>query len=231
MNTIRESLTLCGVDDILLFQGQTAAERVSIAMFDDDYQTCIDKTLQELEDDFKDFSALTIQAGRLRFDPTTKRNIKAFLYWCKDKYRLNEDPEMEDFTPEQSLTIIRKAKTHKAYMEKSKTISDTATPSQFTDKVKWIDWLPTFKNFLKAIPRQNGVPLSYVIRNEPVIPPEIYVNFLDEYVDRAPLNGAAFITDSAEVHTYLVKFISENDTAESKIQTNAAQNNGQLDYP
>lgn len=53
---------------------------------------------------------------------------------------------------------------------------------------------------------------------------------MDDYVAMADLNGAAFEVDSAEVHTYLVKFISGNNTAESKIQSNDHHSNGRLDY-
>ena len=44
------------------------------------------------------------------------------------------------------------------------------------------------------------------------------------------LQGAAFEVDSAEVHTYLVNFISGNQTAESKIQNYTRNSNGRLDY-
>ena len=43
---------------------------------------------------------------------------------------------------------------------------------------------------------------------------DIYEELLDEYVDCLPLNGIDFTTDVSEVHTNLVKFISENNTAE-----------------
>jgi hypothetical protein len=58
-----------------------------------------------------------------------------------------------------------------------------------------------------------------------------YEDFLDEYIDKAPLEGTAFITDAAEVHTYIIKFIAENgDTAESKVQATTGYNNGRLDF-
>ena len=141
--TVRQTLVICGMDDATQIRGETAAQRIAMSMFDEDYETCIEKTLAELESDFKDYSSLTVIAGQLRFDPGTKRNVKAFMYWCKDKYRKDEDPTMKIFPVADAMAIIRKAKTHKAYMDKSKTISDTATPSQFTDKVRCIDWLPT----------------------------------------------------------------------------------------
>ena len=46
----------------------------------------------------------------------------------------------------------------------------------------------------------------------------------------ASLNGEAFEFDSAEVHTYIVKFMSGNKTAESKIQSHTQTNNGREDY-
>ena len=47
---------------------------------------------------------------------------------------------------------------------------------------------------------------------------------MDDYVAMAVLTGAAFEVDSAEVQTYLVKFISGNNTAESKNQRNDRYN-------
>ena len=55
-------------------------------------------------------------------------------------------------------------------------------------------------------------------------------DFLDECINFVPLNSIAYNTDLTEVHTYLVKFISDNDTAESKIQANSIQNNGSQDF-
>lgn len=43
------------------------------------------------------------------------------------------------------------------------------------------------------------------------------------------LNSTAFEVDSVEVHTYIVKFISGNDTAESKIQRHSQYTN-RVDY-
>jgi hypothetical protein len=56
------------------------------------------------------------------------------------------------------------------------------------------------------------------------------VEFIDDYIDRTSLEGPAFAADVAEVHTYLVNFISENATAENKILPYLAENNGRKDY-
>lgn len=85
------------------------------------------------------------------------------------------------------------------------------------DKSKWEEWVPVFLNFLKAIPGRNGIPLKYICRSDdvPTIVPG--AEMLDDYINRAPLNGESFEVDAAEVHTYIVNFIAGNNTAEAKI--------------
>ena len=56
------------------------------------------------------------------------------------------------------------------------------------------------------------------------------IQFLDDYVDRAPLTGEAFAFDAAEVHTYIVKFTTENSIAENKLMPTLLMNNGRSDY-
>jgi hypothetical protein len=210
-NTVTNAMIACGVPNTTLFNGDSTARRIAVDIFDDSFETCIDKTVEELNSDLKDYSVLTVNQGQIRLNPATKRSIRAFIQWCKDKYRLNEDPSAMPFPNEDTPLLIQRYNTHKAFVEKSKTISDTATPIQFTHKVKWIDWQPTFINFLRAIPGRNGLPLSYICRPETIIPQNPYTNFIEEYIDKAPLHGNAFVTDSAEVYTYMVKFISHSN--------------------
>ena len=75
---------------------------------------------------------------------------------------------------------------------------ETAKPENFTDKLKWIEWYPTFINFLRAISGRSGIPLSYICRPvSAIVPTTGYGDFIDEYVDKAPLTGQAYLTDAA----------------------------------
>ena len=56
------------------------------------------------------------------------------------------------------------------------------------------------------------------------------IDFLDNYILQAPLYGDAFKIDASEVHTYLVNFMSSNETAEVKMLPNAPLTNGRLDF-
>ena len=107
-------------------------------------------------------------------------------------------------------------------------ITETAKPENLTNKVNWIEWYPTLINFLRAVPGRSGAPLSYICRPINVIICATYIDFVDEYVDIAPLTGQAYQTDADEVHTYIVKFKSGNLVAEDKLVPDAQQNNGRL---
>ena len=65
-NTVRQLLTLAGVDDVIQFNGETQAQRLSTDMFDDSFQSCMDKTYEELDSDLKMYSSLTVAQGQIR---------------------------------------------------------------------------------------------------------------------------------------------------------------------
>ena len=80
-----------------------------------------------------------------------------------------------------------------------------------------MDWKGSFVNVLRTQPGRDGVPLSYVVRdniNPPLPGVAMNTEFLEDYLDNAPLMGETFESDAGEVHTYLVNFISENAVAE-----------------
>ena len=140
------------------------------------------------------------------------------------------DPALVPFPVDEAAMLLRREKSHLAFIDKSKTIVESAKPTRFNQDMKWEDWAPTFINFLRSIPGRDGVPLSYIVRTNDVPDPTPNMDYLDDYVAMAPLTGATFNADAAEVHTYLVKFMTGNHIAESKIQPNLALANGRLDF-
>ena len=90
-------------------------------------------------------------------------------------------------------------------------------PKNFTEKMKWINWKVMLINFLKYQPGKNWVPLNYVVSDN--VNPIVSNNprFLDDYSDITPLQGKVFTHDSAKVHSYIVRLISEDTVAEHKV--------------
>ena len=84
-------------------------------------------------------------------------------------------------------------------------------------------------NFVTAIPVRYGMPLKYIIRdnNFSNLTPEKY--FLDDYVDNASLQGESFTIDSAEVHTFIVKLIDQNEESELVIKIHEEEINVKKD--
>ena len=67
--TVLNSMVLCGVDNVIQFAGETAAERIATQIFANDFYTCMDKSMRVLDVDFKSYSELTIAEGRIRLLP------------------------------------------------------------------------------------------------------------------------------------------------------------------
>jgi hypothetical protein len=190
----------------------------------------MDKTFQELEDDFKSYSNMTVIQGQIRLNPGRKKRVKAFIQWGRDMICCDIDPASMAFPVWDTAGLIRKYKSHEAFVAKSKMITATAKPDAFTEKAKWEEWNPIFLNFLRAIPGRNGIQLKYVLRDneQPILVPGI--DFIDDYINRAPLRGDTFNNDAQEVSTYITNFMNGNQVAESKLLSNADVHNGRLDY-
>ena len=63
--TVLDAIIACGVDNAIQHNGNTAAERIATDIFNDDFQTCMDKDLKELDDDLKSYSTLTVAQGQI----------------------------------------------------------------------------------------------------------------------------------------------------------------------
>ena len=77
--TIRNAIITCGVDDVALYEGETAAAQLANDIFDDDFSSCTEKTFEDLDDDLKAYSTMTLANGQIRLNPGTKKLIKAFI--------------------------------------------------------------------------------------------------------------------------------------------------------
>ena len=229
-NTVLNAMVLCGVNSLIQWNGSTAAERIATEVFDDDFQSCIDLTYDELEENLKMYSALTVANGQIRLRPHEKRNIKAFIQWCKDRIRVDDDPSIQVFPVIDAADLIRRYKTHLNFISKKDSMSENIKPIRFTEKIKWDEWKPTFINFLRTLPGRHGVPLNYICRDNDAAVFDPFADMLDDYVNRAPLAGEAFETDAAEVHSYIVKFINGNPVAEVKLLPFQDDKNGRLDF-
>ena len=230
-NTVRDAIAACGVLNAApLFGGRTQAQRIASDVFDDDFESCRYKSNDEIKEDLKAYSSLTVAQGQIRTHPGIKRNIRVFVQWTTDCYQRSKDPTLTPFPVAQAANLIKREQAHLKFVAKSRTITEAASPGQLTTQTKWDDWREVFSNFLRSIPGHDGVPLSYIIRDNDAPDPTPRPDFIDEYVAMAPLAGDTYNVDASEVHTYIVKFVAGNPTAESKIQTHLNAHDGRRDF-
>lgn len=218
--TVHDALTLCGVDNVVLFAGQTAAQRMAEGLFANEFVGCMDKSMADLKDDFDTYAALTIAQGQIRLTPSTKKKIRAFIQWTRDQIRMGLDPATTPFPEHETPLLERRLHTHELFKKQSDTSKlDPIKPIVLKNDVKWIEWKPTLVNYLNRIPGRDGVPLSYVVRQNELPDFTNRAYFLDMYVYTAPLRGDAFDIDNAQVATIIQGLIVGNTQAETKIQT------------
>ena len=233
-NTVERSLIICGVrnrdTNNVIWNGSNAAERIAEEVFNGSFESFMDLQLSELDDSWRTYGQLTIGNGQIRLRPATKSNIKALLQWVRDCMRLNIDMTTNAFPVGDKPNLLQRYFTHKQWMEDAPNMIKTALPKQFTEKSKWSDWKVTFVGFLRTQPGRHGVPLSYVIRENANARITMNPDFMDDYVNSAPLAGMVFIMDSSKVHSYLLRMISDNPVAEQKVLPFKDTNDGRQSY-
>ena len=136
-HSVREALALCGINDVTLLGGQTQAQRIAAEVFGDDFNACKDKEQDELKEDLKSYGQLTVAQGRIRLNPGVKRNVQAFMHWCRDQSRRGIDPTTVVFPVANSALLLRQEQTHSKFVIKSKRLIETAKPKVFTKDTKW----------------------------------------------------------------------------------------------
>ena len=114
------------------------------------------------------------------------------------------------FSVVQAPALLCCYKNHAKFVSSASNLADAAKPEKFTSQTNWAGWIPTFLNYLCAMPGRNRVPLKYICRENDTPNPAPNTDFLDECINVAPLTGEAYIIDSAQVHTFIVNFVSGN---------------------
>ena len=68
-----------GNDSAPLFQEDSQAKKVASELFDDDFVSCMDKNVKELDDNLNSYSLLTAANSQIRLNMVQKKNVKAFI--------------------------------------------------------------------------------------------------------------------------------------------------------
>ena len=154
----------------------------------------------------------TMNDGRIHFGIRRIKRLKALVHWAQDFRRISNSPTVESTCGTDFLVALEQASERacirKQHRDDSDVLAKEASPGPLKSERDWVDWESKFVNYCSTLSGVDGVPLSYVIRDNDGPPPDgkVYASFLDETIYCEPLNGSYFDADKQVVHQALISF-------------------------
>ena len=153
----------------------------------------------------------------------------AFVQWTRRQLRCGIDSSTTVFPISRIIDLLQDLTSFQQFEKRSTLLASQAKPKQFTPETLFVDWEPTFRNYLSLILGQHGTPLSRVIRCSVVPNPLIVRPIMDHYVANSPLVGVDYDQDSQHVLILLLTHLTEYPKAETIVRT-ATQTNGRVGF-
>ena len=225
VDQIRQVLTWIGFND-----NNERDDIINDAMTTYDDILCL--TIKDITALASDFGNRTQANGRVCFGSRRTKKLQSVSFWVKDFYRISLVPTtvgLNRASFEVALTRARAREEVRLQMiSQSDVKSKAASPGPLVSESTWTEWEPKFNNYLSVIMGINGVPLSYVIRendNPDRVGP--HADFVDETIACTPLAGEPYEADRSTVQQYLVSFTT-GEMSEEWIKPLLKKKNGRL---
>ena len=109
------------IDDVAQFDGKTTVQHFAEDIFDESFDSCMDKTFTDLEADFKSYASMTLAQGQLQFLSGIKNKVKTFIQWSRDQIRMGKDPVSVPFPAHKASMLLRRHNTHKRIVKGAST--------------------------------------------------------------------------------------------------------------
>ena len=128
----------------------------------------------------KGFAGRTVANGRIVFGLRRTNLLKATFHWARDFRRISRAPSLDGIEAMSDFkaaieTAKQRAQKCKHNAEESDSLSTASDPGKLKRQKDWLVWSRSLTNYLSTILGQDGVPLSYLIRENND------VNYDDEY--------------------------------------------------
>ena len=229
------------IDAILQYCGFTNVDhRLSISRDGlESYADMLSLTEKDIGSLAKGFAERSAAQGRIVFGLRRTNLLKGAIHWAQDFRRISRDVTLDPAVINaaefriQIETARQRAMIRKHNAEESDGLMKAADPGKLKRQKEWTAWSRGLRNYLSTIHGQDGVPLSYVIRDED--DPDYAIEAEDDYdfeqlsIHCAPLTGLVFKTDARKVHQLIHGFV-QGETAETWIKPKEKRQNGRLDF-
>jgi hypothetical protein len=189
----------------------------------------------------KGFAERTLANGKIGLRRTNLL-IRATVHWVQDFRKISRASTLdgigampEDFKPAIE-TAKQRAQIRRHNAEESDSLSTASDPGKLKRQKDWLVWSRSLTNYLLTILGQEGVPLSYVIREsdetdyEHEDEDEEDFDFEQLSIKCAPLVGLFYKTDARKVLYQLIHGFVQGETAETWIKPKKKRQNGRLGF-
>ena len=152
-----------------------------------------EKDISELA---KAFADRTLANGRITFGLRRQNLLKSTIHWVQDFRRISRSPTLAAITDVNDFRAKIQTARERALVRKSRTEDSTSSKAADPGKCKgskgWLVWARGLRNYLSTILGQDGVPLSYIIRDQEApdyeLEDEVGCDYEQLTVDCAPLS-------------------------------------------
>lgn len=192
----------------------------------EDFRHLVEKDIRDMAEEF---AKRTVANGRMTFGLGRTKKLIGLIHWIQDCFRTNDAPDHTAFDEQALAEAQSRAHVRKSDIDLVDTNAKAADPGKFKDERKWHEWELAFGNYLSVIPGVNGIPLSYVIREETEPQEgEEYISFTERMISRAPHTGPYYLADSRRVHNLITGYL-QGELTEGWIRPIARYQDGRRD--
>jgi hypothetical protein len=194
-----------------------------------------DETADGIKDACEAYSKRGPENQRFVVTRTTLKRITALMHWVKDRHRLAENTAFvaADTTRASFILELEAAANRALYRKDQKKLGESMVNKDFQVQLKsraqWERWSVDLETTLHSIIGTQGVPLSYIIRenDNPVL--DGLATWETKAISGAPVIGVAFKQDAATAHRLIVNNISEDSDAYTYIKPMLRHEDGRRD--
>jgi len=182
----------------------------------DDIQSLTEKDCQAIA---TDWASRTIPNGRFHVGLRRLKSLQALVHWVQDFRRTSITPTivgLNAITFKSALSrALDRATIRKSLQDQSSSASAAASPGPLESERKWKAWEEKFVNYCRSHLGANGIPLSYVIRdNDEPATDTPFGDFVTKTISCAPLRGEFYEADRMTVFNFLVSFTTDQPSGD-----------------
>ena len=198
----------------------------------EDFQAVGSLTEKDISNMASDFGGRTVANGRIIFGTRRTKLLQALTHWVRDFYRVSGVPTivgLNEYTFKTALNTALAREDIRVNMAKlAKVSAEAASPGPLESERMWKQWEEQFTNYTRSHIGVNGIPLSYIIRENDA--PDVdgeYNDFVSKTIACAPLTGEYFTADSMTVFNMIVSFTTGQPSGDW-IKSTLRQSNGRV---